>query len=74
MRKPYVIPETIDATDESLMRWHYTNIAQDLGVDRRTAEVHFRSDWDHIEIMGESPKREHVFTVMIRLINSKELS
>jgi hypothetical protein len=66
--------ETIDATDESLMRWHYTNFAQEQGIGRRVAEVQFRTDWDVIETFGPSANKQKVFTAMIRLINSKELS
>lgn len=73
-RKSNPTPDLIDATDESLMRWHYTNLAQDLGIGRRIAEVQFRTDWEEIEPFGPSANRQKVFTTMIRLINSKELS
>lgn len=74
MRKPFIPSDTFDATDESLMRWHYTNLAQDRGISRRAAEVAFRTDWDEIEPFGPSANKQQVFTAMIRLINSKELS
>lgn len=73
-RKSTQVSDTIDATDESLMRWHYTNFAQEQGIGRRNAEVQFRTDWDHIETFGPSANKQQVFTAMIRLINSKELS
>lgn len=35
----------IDNHDESLMRYYYLKFAHTHGVDRRTAEVQFRTDW-----------------------------
>jgi hypothetical protein len=74
LQKASTPSDTIDATDESLMRWHYTNFAQEAGHTRRTSEVWFRTDWDEIEPFGENANKQKVFTAMIRLINSKELS
>lgn len=62
-------PDTIDITDESLMRWHYTNFAEDLGLTRREAELAFRDDWDKLRKL-KSDNRDHVFTVMLRLVNA----
>lgn len=38
----------IDVHDESLIRWHFTNIAQRAGASRREAELLFRNNFDYI--------------------------
>lgn len=44
--------ETIDTSDESLMRYHYVSIAEQMGIARRPAEVKFRTDWYIIRRLG----------------------
>lgn len=56
-------PETIDHTNEELMRHYFTKLAQEAGLARRTAELLFRNTWDKLS-RKLSPNRNETFTAM----------
>jgi len=55
-------PTTIDNKDESLMRYYYVTIAANQKVDRRIAEVQFRTDWFAIRRLDDN--RQGVFSAI----------
>lgn len=43
------MPTRTESDDhEALLRWHFTNAAQELGYSRRHAELMFRNNYDKI--------------------------
>lgn len=60
----------IDTSDEALIRWHYTNIAQEeFDYTRREAEVEFRTDY--LKVRKFPVKRAAFFSAVRKLLRSK---
>lgn len=60
----------IDISDESLLRWHYTNVAQqEFDYTRREAEVEFRTD--HVKVKKFPTQRDAFFAAIRKLLRSK---
>lgn len=55
-------PTTIDNHDEALMRYYYVTIAANQKVDRKNAEVQFRTDWFAIRRLDND--RQGVFSAI----------
>lgn len=60
----------IDTQDESLLRWHYTNVAQaEFDYTRREAEVEFRTDY--VKVRKFPTDRKAFFSAIRKLLRSK---
>lgn len=60
----------IDTSNESLLRWHYTNVAQqEFDYTRREAEVEFRTDY--YKVRKFPTHRESFFSAIRKLLRSK---